>query len=186
MYVESDRGRFAWGITGSGHYLDKVLNLAARLDAVDLFLSKAASEVLRMYGHRVAGLCERMRVYTDNTASSPLVGKFYHGHYHTMIIAPATSNTVAKCVCGVSDTLVTNIFAQAGKCRIPTIVFACDGEPVMCSDAPEGPVVVYPRRIDLENTQRLRGFEHTKVVTTVEQLHAALTERIKCLSACYS
>lgn len=182
MHAERHRGRFAWGITGSGHYLEEALALAARLDAVDLFLSKAASEVLQMYGCRLSGLREQIRVYTDNTASSPLVGEFYHGQYHTMVIAPATSNTVAKCVWGVSDTLVTNIFAQAGKCRIPTIVFACDSKPVVCSDAPQGPVMVYPRRIDLENTQRLRSFEHTEVVTTVEQLRTTLTERIKCLS----
>ena len=186
MYAERNRARFAWGITGSGHYLEESLALAAELDTVDLFLSKAAGEVLQMYGHRLTDLRERMRVYTDNTASAPPVGEFYHGQYHTMVVAPATSNTVAKCVWGVSDTLVTNIFAQAGKCRVPAIVFACDSEPEMRTDAPEGPVMVYPRRIDLENTERLRQFEHTQVVTTLEQLHTALAERVKWLSTCCS
>ena len=31
---------------------------------------------------------------------------FYYGVYHTLVVAPATSNTVAKCVYGISDTLV--------------------------------------------------------------------------------
>ena len=36
------------------------------------------------------------------------------------------SNTVVKCALGISDTLPTNMFAQAGKLKIETIVFACD------------------------------------------------------------
>ena len=84
--------------------------------------------------------------------------------YHTLILAPATSNTVAKCVFGISDKLATNVFAQAGKCRVPSIVFACDTAPELETGAPEGMVKVYPRRIDLENTERLNTFEATEVV----------------------
>jgi flavoprotein len=40
------------------------------------------------------------------------VGNF-GGVYHTLILAPATPNTVAKCVCGISDNLATNA-AQFG------------------------------------------------------------------------
>ena len=93
----------------------------------------------------------------DKTASAVPVGGFYYGVYHTVVVAPATSNTVAKCVCGISDTLATNVFAQAGKCRVPAIVFACDTAPELETMAPHGPVKVYPRKIDLENTERLKS-----------------------------
>ena len=59
------------------------------------------------------------------------VGMLYDDIYHTVVVAPATSNTVAKCAFGISDTLPTNMFAQAGKLGIPGIVFACDTEPVV-------------------------------------------------------
>ena len=72
-------------------------------------------------------------------------------------MAPATSNTVAKCVAGISDNLVTNVFAQAGKCRVPIIVYACDTKPVHDTMAPGGMVRLWPRRVDLENTERLQG-----------------------------
>jgi flavoprotein len=98
-----------------------------------------------------------------------------------VVVAPATSNTVAKCVAGISDTLVTNVFAQAGKCRVPAIVFACDSAPEMDTEAPEGMVKVYPRRIDLENTKRLASFEHTDVVLTLAELQAAIAERGRTL-----
>ena len=117
------------------------------------------------------------RIFRDTTASAAPVGLFYHGVYHTLVLAPATSNTVAKCVAGISDTLATNVFAQAGKCRVPIIVFACDSAPVMDTEAPSGTVKVYPRRIDLENTQRLTAFESTNVVLTLDELRGALDQR---------
>jgi dihydromethanopterin reductase (acceptor) len=98
-------------------------------------------------------------------------------------LAPATSNTVAKCVFGISDTLATNVFAQAGKCRVPVIVFACDTAPELETEAPKGLVTVYPRRIDLENTERLKGFEATRVVETLAELEAAVAQRRRELVA---
>ncbi len=117
------------------------------------------------------------RIIRDKTASAVPVGAFYYGVYHTLVVAPATSNTVAKCVLGISDTLVTNVFAQAGKCRVPTIVFACDTAPELETEAPKGMVKVYPRKIDLENTTRLKSFEATLVVETLDELRNGLTRR---------
>jgi flavoprotein len=99
------------------------------------------------------------------------------------VLAPATSNTVAKCVYGISDNLATNVFAQAGKCRVPTIVFACDTAPELETEAPKGMVKVYPRRIDLENTERLKAFEATQVVETLSELEQALARRTRELAA---
>jgi dihydromethanopterin reductase (acceptor) len=169
-----DKPRLAWALTGSGHYLRECLELMQSRTDVDLFLSRAAAEVLPMYGIDLRALRERITCYRDTTASASPVGLFYRGWYERLVIAPATSNTVAKMVCGVADTLVTNIYAQAGKCRIPSIVFACDTEPVMETEAPGGYVMVYPRRIDLENVERLRAFEHTTVIERFDKLAAAL------------
>lgn len=181
---ESER-RYAWALTGSGHYLREALAQALDLPAVDLFLTRAAEEVLPMYGWPLPRLREtlagRGRVLRDNSASAVPVGLLYRGHYHTVVVAPATSNTVAKCVCGISDTLATNMLAQAGKCRIDSIVFACDTEPVVVTDAPHHRVVLYPRRIDLENTARLKTFERTTVVSTPDELAQALARRNACL-----
>jgi flavoprotein len=90
---------------------------------------------------------------------------------------------VAKCVYGISDNLATNVFAQAGKCRVPTIVFACDTAPELETEAPKGMVKVYPRRIDLENTERLKAFEATQVVETLSELEQALARRTRELAA---
>jgi len=178
-----ERPRIAWGLTGSGHFLRECLALANELPDVDLFLTEAGEEVLHMYGHDLGGLRDGFRVFRDNTASAAPVGLFYHGHYHTVVVAPATSNTVAKCVWGISDSLVSNIFAQAGKCRVPSIVFACDTAPQMETEAPREWVTVYPRPVDLENTERLRAFPLVNVVETFEDLKAALQERLAAVGA---
>jgi dihydromethanopterin reductase (acceptor) len=176
--VKDEKKRLAWALTGSGHYLKECIDIISRLEDVDLFLSKAAAEILQQYGyqHSVG------RVFQDKTASSVPVELFYHGVYHTVVIAPTSSNTVAKMVCGISDNLVTNIFAQAGKCRVPSIVFACDTEPELESEAPrEHMVKVYPRRIDLENMQKLKTFEETTVVADMAELESAIQKRVEWL-----
>lgn len=174
--------RWGWALTGSGHFFKECLGVIATLDEVDLFVSKAAAEVLRMYRQNLT-LPRSTRVFQDKTASAAPVGAFYYVTYHTLVVGPATSNTVAKCVAGISDTLVTNVFAQAGKCRVPVIVFACDTAPELDTEAPKGTVRVYPRRIDLENTERLKSFADTQVVETLDELRAALARRTQELGA---
>ena len=168
--------RWAWVLTGSGHFFTESFALIHELEHCDVFVSKAANEVLRMYKLKL-DFPEGARVLHDKTASAIPVGEFYHGVYHSVVIAPASSNTVAKCVLGISDTLATNVFAQAGKCRIPSIVFACDTAPELETMAPHGMVKVYPRRIDLEHTEKLKTFERTRVVESLADLKQAIRER---------
>jgi dihydromethanopterin reductase (acceptor) len=173
--------RWGWALTGSGHFFRECLVAIRTLENVDLFVSKAASEVFRMHKQDLA-LPTSARIFRDTTASSPPVGSFYYGVYHTLVLAPATSNTVAKCVYGISDNLATNVFAQAGKCRVPTIIFACDTAPELETEAPKGMVKVYPRRIDLENTDRLKSFDATQVVESLDELEQALARRKRHLA----
>lgn len=178
MQARPDRPRLAWAVTGSGHYLDECLEIIRELDEVDLFYSRAGEEVLRMYGHDPKALNANSRYYHDRAASAPPVGLFYRGDYHTLVVAPATSNTVAKMVVGISDSLVTNVFAQAGKCRIPTIVLACDAESEVDTPAPDRIVRLWPRQIDLAHTETLKQFEATTVVESSEALKQALKARL--------
>ena len=168
--------RWGWALTGSGHFFTECLAALKELDEVDLFVSRAAAEVIRMYRQDFK-LPKSVRVFRDTTASAAPVGAFYYGTYHTLVLAPATSNTVAKCVYGISDTLATNVFSQAGKCRVPSIVFACDTAPELETEAPKGMVKVYPRAIDLENTARLKTFGDVSVVETLVELNAAIARR---------
>lgn len=170
--------RYGWALTGSGHFFTESLAFMRELEPLDVFVSAAAEEVLNMYKQSLDELPKGTRIFKDRTASAVPVGGFYMGVYHTLIMAPATSNTIAKCVAGISDNLATNVYAQAGKCRVPAIVFACDTKPEDITEAPRDNMVpVYPRRIDLENTEKLKGFEYTTVVESVDELKQALEAR---------
>ena len=168
--------RWAWALTGSGHFLDETVALFRGLENLDVFLSRAAVEVLRMYKRKIE-ISDSSRIFYDKTASAAPVGAFYYGVYHTVIVAPATSNAVAKFVYGISDDLVSNVFAHAGKTRVPTIVFACDTAPELLTMAPKGPVKVFPRTIDLENRERLGIFEGVTVIDSPGELAVAVAHR---------
>ncbi len=175
--------RLAWAITGSGHYLRESLALLHTLENVDIFLSKAAAEIIKQYGFQSQLDATGHKVYQDKTASSVPVELFYEGKYHTLVIAPATSNTVAKMAYGFSDSLITNLYAQAGKTRVPSIVFACDTSPELESEAPRDHVVkVYPRQIDLDNVEKLTTFETTTLVANMQSLATAVYTRLHDLS----
>jgi flavoprotein len=171
--------RLAWAITGSGHYLRESLALLKTLDSVDIFLSKAAAEIIKQYGFQADLDATGHRVYQDKTASSIPVELFYEGKYHTLVIAPATSNTIAKMAYGFSDSLVTNLFAQAGKTRVESIVFACDTAPELESEAPRNNMVkVYPREIDLENVTKLKSFAFASVAESIDELQQLIMQRL--------
>jgi dihydromethanopterin reductase (acceptor) len=176
--------RLAWAITGSGHYLRESLRMLQRLENVDIFLSKAAAEIIKQYGFQAELNATSHKVYQDKTASSVPVELFYAGKYHTLVIAPATSNTIAKMAYGFSDSLVTNLYAQAGKTRVPSIIFACDTVPVLTSgsiesEAPRDNMVqVFPRQIDLDNVAKLATFEYTQIVSDMHMLQQSISTRL--------
>jgi len=161
----------AWAITGGEYLLRESVSIIEALgpDKTEIFLSRAAEEVLR--ANRLADFLERYRVFRDSYPSSPEIKFLYKGRYDLLVVAPATSNTVAKFIHGISDTLVTNMFAQAGKVKIPIIVLPTDFQEIVEYETPGGKKFrFYPRRIDLENVRKLREFDGVKVVTSPESL----------------
>jgi flavoprotein len=169
--------RLAWGITGAGHFLSDCANLILDQPDVDLFLSRAAEEVVRMYSleeHLLRG-SQRLFRESRSRASAPQVARFFRGDYDWLIVAPATGNTVAKFAHGIADTLISNLFAQAGKCRVPIIVLPTDVKPEIDSPGPKGGLVrVFPRPVDLEAVDHLRSFPGVTVVSSIAELRHRL------------
>lgn len=182
---KKSKQKWAWVLTGSGHFFNETIDIINKLSDIDLFVSKAAEEVLVMYKKK-GNLPKNINIYKDNTASSVPVGQFYRGIYHTLVMAPTSSNTVAKCVYGISDNLATNVFAQSGKCKVPCIFFPCDTAPELKTFSPKGLVDVFPRKIDLENVEKLKEFEETNVVMSFSELEEQIQERKKCLRKYFS
>jgi hypothetical protein len=78
------------------------------------------------------------------------------------------------------------MYAQAGKQCIPGIVYACDTEPTVVTQAPDEWVELRPRAVELENVERLARFAHTTLVRSLDGLGAALDERLSSLDLAWT
>ncbi|MDR2873582.1 MAG: dihydromethanopterin reductase (acceptor) [Methanobrevibacter sp.] len=129
--------RIGWAITGAGHFLKETVDLLIKLaekHEVTVFISNAGEEVLKMYGlyEQVAGVTggyyKELALDSDQSFSYPISGRLSLGKYDLLIVSPATANSVAKIVNGISDSLVTNCVAQAGKGGVQTLIVPVDLE----------------------------------------------------------
>ncbi len=138
---------------------------------IEVYVSSAAWEVLSMY--RLQNRLDEYATCIVKEAghSFPCTGKFYEGRYSALVISPATGNTVSKCALGIADSLVSNLFAQGGKSRVPICVLPTDTSPEAISITPNGESVrVYPRGIDLQQTKKLSRIKGVTVVSTPEEV----------------
>jgi len=139
--------RIAWGVTGAGHFLKESYATMARVHGdghmVTTFLSRAGEEVSRMYGlfddlGTISDGSYLNEVFLDSAQGSsfPKIGRFNLKRYDLFVLSPATSNTVAKIVAGIADTLVTNCAAQAMKSGVPCLIVPVDQEADVVSELP--------------------------------------------------
>lgn len=125
----------AWCITGGGANLrgivDVMLNIKQVADVkVTVFFTKWGFEVARIFGvlPRIkmiasGGYYEEILVGDEGMY---FVGRLNRGSYKVLVIAPATSNSVAKFVYGISDSIASTLFSQALKSRVPAVVLPTD------------------------------------------------------------
>lgn len=155
-----------WAITGAGHLLREsvqVLEEVSEEHEITLALSKAAEEVITLYGlnNKIENILNKndrnTQIFEDEEKYSyPFSGKITHNRYDCLIVAPATANTVAKIVHAIADTLVTNMVAQSGKGGIPTIILPVDIQ--------EGPVeTVIPPHINAKTCRKCDECKSRKV-----------------------
>lgn len=126
----------AWGITGAGHLLKdtfSVMEDIAKEHRITAFLSRGGEEVVKAYGlwDRLNEICpgeylEEIITSKSEGSSAPTTGRFFLKKYDALVVAPATTNTVAKIVHGISDTLVTNAVSHAMKAMTPVYIVPVD------------------------------------------------------------
>ena len=63
--------------------------------------------------------------------------------------------------------------------------FPCDTAPELKTFAPSGYVDVFPRKIDLENVEKLKKFSQTTVVLSFKELEKEIEMRRECLKKSY-
>ncbi|HMB45555.1 MAG TPA: dihydromethanopterin reductase (acceptor) [Candidatus Methanoperedens sp.] len=141
--------RVAWCITGAGHFLCESFEVFKELREknkelkVTSFVSRAAEEVIKMYGLQndllnisSGGYLEECFYEREQGSSFPKAGRFLLNKYDALVVTPATSNTIAKLAYGIADTLVTNAVAQAVKGNVPVYIVPVDIEGYIESKMP--------------------------------------------------
>jgi len=162
---EKKRRKAAWGITGSGEQLAQTIETMAKIkkqyqNKVDIivYLSKAADQVLKYY-KLVNALKENFsKIWIEINANAPfLAGQLQTGKFEFLLIAPASSNTVAKISMGIADSLLTNSAIMALKGFTPVYIMPTDYKGgTTTTKLPNGrDAKIRIREEDVENVKKL-------------------------------
>ncbi|MFA5364485.1 MAG: archaeoflavoprotein AfpA [Candidatus Bathyarchaeia archaeon] len=172
--------RVAWGITGSGDRLNEVFEVMKQVNKqyndqarLTVYLSKAADLVVKYY-----------RLYEDlkksfnttrveiNSNMPTLAVQLQSGKIDFLLIAPATSNTVAKIATGIADTLICNAAIMALKAFIPVYILPCDlKEGVTVTQIPDGSEMkLRVRKEDAEHVQKLATMDGIVILEKPEEI----------------
>jgi len=142
---------------------------------VRVFVSKAGEQVIKYY--KLFNTLEKNfdKVWVEINANSPfLAGQLQVKRYEFLLLAPTTSNTVAKIALGLADSLLSNAAIMSQKAFVPTYIMPCDYKPgIHTTILPDGSEMkLRIRREDAEHVERLRGMEDVFVIETPQDIPA--------------
>ncbi len=181
MEVDKNKKRVAWGITGSGDRLIEVFEVMKKIRKkyedtvrITVYLSKSGDQVVKLY-HLFTDLkenFEKSRVERDSNVPS-LALQLQSGKIEFLLIAPATSNTVAKLANGISDTLITNSAIMALKAFVPVYVMPCDyKEGITVTQLPDGnKMKIRVRKEDAKHAKKIASMDGIFVLEKPEEIH---------------
>jgi archaeoflavoprotein AfpA len=182
MAKNASRRKIAWGITGSGDRIVETVEVMKGIqkkydDVLDIrvFVSKAGEQVIKYY--KLFNDLEKNfdKVWVEINANSPfLAGQLQVRRYEFLLLAPTTSNTVAKISLGLADTLLSNAAIMAQKAFVPTYIMPCDYKPgIITTILPDGSEMkLRIRKEDAQHVESLRQMEDITVIETPQEIPA--------------
>jgi archaeoflavoprotein AfpA len=173
MTEKTKKRKVAWGITGAGDKIEEIIGVMKDLKAqsegvaeIDVYLSKAAETMLKFYRLYEELNKNFSKVMVESNANSPfLAGMVQSGKYEFLIICPASSNTVAKIVNSISDTLLTNAALMSLKAFVPVWVMPVDfKEAIIYTKLPNGKEMkLRVRKEEADQVRKLEKMEDVRV-----------------------
>lgn len=190
---EKGKKRIAWGITGSGDRLVDTVEIMKEIkeryrNDVDIvvYLSKAGDLVVKYY--KLADSLEdnfgRIRVEID--ANTPfLAGQLQVGKFEFLLIAPATSNTVAKIATSMADTLLCNAAIMGLKGFVPVYIMPSDyRKGIVVTKLPNGrDHKLRIREEDVEHVEALEAMEDVFVLEKPEEIYQVFQKHFRSKEA---
>jgi archaeoflavoprotein AfpA len=185
--AEVKKRKVAWGITGAGDRVAEYVQIMKELkkeyeDTVEIqvFVSKAGETVLKFYNLEKE-VKENFSKYTvELNANSPFLAAWMQMRkYEFLLIAPSSSNTVAKIAYGIGDTMITNAASMSLKAFVPVYIVPVDfEEKTLVTKLPNGKdMKLRVRKEDAENVRKLERMEGVQVLSEPEKIREAFKEQ---------
>lgn len=186
---KKQKRKVAWGITGSGDRLVETVEAMKEIkdqyqNEVDIrvYLSKAGDQVVKYY-KLVNDLKESFdRILVEINPNSPfLAGQLQTGKFEFLLIAPATSNTVAKISMGIADTLLSNAAIMGLKAFVPLYIMPSDyKEGIIVTKLPNGrDLKLRIRKEDVEHVKKLAGMDDVFILEKIEEIYQVFKNHFK-------
>jgi archaeoflavoprotein AfpA len=166
--------KVAWGITGAGDKIAEYLTVMKEIqkeyaDTVEIqvFLSKAADLVLKYYRLEDDLKQAFSKVRVELNSNAPFLAAWMQMRkYEFLLIAPATSNTVAKIANGIGDTMLTNATIMSLKAFAPVYIAPTDYEEgTVYTKLPNGKEMkLRVRKGEVEQVNKLRSMDGVHVL----------------------
>ena len=179
--VEVKKRKVAWGITGAGDRIAEFLQVMEQLKKeyestveIQVFLSKAGKTVLKSYNLENQLKQNFPKVRVEVNANSPFLAAWLQNHkYEFLLIAPASSNTVAKIANCIGDTMITNAASMSLKAFVPVYIVPVDyEEKTLITKLPNGKdMKLRVRKEDAEQVRKLERMEDMHVLENPEKIH---------------
>jgi archaeoflavoprotein AfpA len=172
--------KVAWGISGAGDKIAEFIDVMKEIQRkyagkveIQVFLSKAAEVVLRYYGLMEELRRDFAKVRVEVNSNAPFLAAWMQMRkYDFLLIAPATSNTVAKLANGIGDTMLTNAAIMSLKAFVPVYVAPTDYEEgTVYTKLPNGKEMkLRVRKEEAEQVEKLENMEDVFVLEGPKQL----------------
>jgi archaeoflavoprotein AfpA len=181
--------KVAWGITGAGDKIAEIIETMKDLKKksegiveIHVFLSKAAEIMLKFYRLDDDLRQNFPKVTVESNSNSPFLAGMMQSHkYEFLLIFPASSNTVAKIVNSISDTLLTNSALMSLKAFVPVWIMPVDfKENVIYTKLPNGKEMkLRVRKEEADQVRKLEAMEDVNVFENPQKVREAFLNWLK-------
>jgi len=189
--VKVKKRKVAWGITGAGDKIQEIVDTMKDLKKqsedvleIEVYLSKAADTMLKFYRLDEELKKSFAKVTVESNSNSPFLAGLMQSHkYEFLLIFPASSNTVAKLVNGIGDTLLTNSAIMSLKAFVPVWVMPVDyKESTVSTKLPNGKEMkIRVRKEEAEQVHKLEATEDVRVFENPEKVREGFLEWLKTI-----
>ncbi len=187
--VKVKKLKVAWGITGAGDKIAEILEVmkdlrkqSEDLVEIDVYLSKAAETMLKFYRLEDDLRQNFAKVQVEVNSNSPFLASWLQiRKYEFLLIAPASSNSVAKIVNSIGDTMITNSAIMSLKAFVPVYILPTDfKESIVYTKLPNGKEMkLRVRKEEAAHVRKLEAMEDVHVLENPQKMREFFLDWLK-------